>query len=153
MIEIYANLIQLAEEASRIALKSLDIQIQNNNINDISIKECLLLYNIGNEGEVSYKHMRQFLFMGTNPSYIVSKMKDNGYIYQKHHNHDSRQLTLCLTEKGKELYKKISNFIEKDLKFLNENDISSEFLKNYHTFSKKFKNILCNKISNEMIFV
>jgi hypothetical protein len=155
MIETYANLIQLTEETSRIALKSLDVQLKKQNINDTNSKECLILYKIENTkmNNVSFKYIKESIFVGTNPSYIIKKMTDNGYICQIINNHDSRQLNLGLTPKGKELYKKISEFMEKDLQLLNENDLSTELLNNYHNFSKKFKNILFNKISNEMIVV
>lgn len=153
MFETYIKFIQLTEEISKIAIKSLDIELKKQNIYDIGIKECLILYRLENNNinNISYKYIKELYFVGSNPAYIIKKMVDNGYINKSINDYDKRQPTLHLTSKGKDLYKTINNILEKDVNLLNQNNISSVLLTDYHSFFKKFKNILFNKISSEMI--
>lgn len=155
MFETYIKFIQLTEEISKIAIKSLDIELKKQNIHDIGIKECFILYRLENNNinNVCYKYIKELYFVGSNPCYIIKKMINNGYINTSINEYDKRQPTFNLTSKGKDLYITINNILEKDVNLLNQNNISSLLLAEYHNFFKKFKNILFNKISNEMIIV
>jgi len=47
-------------------------------------------------------------YLGSNVSYNVKKMSENGYIEQERSVHDKRSIKVKLTDKGKDLYEVLS---------------------------------------------
>ena len=52
-------------------------------------------------------------YLGSNVSYNVKKMTENGYIAQERSVHDKRSIRVKLTEKGRELHKILDDMFER----------------------------------------
>jgi len=65
--------------------------------------QCIILFNIGDAdlsiGEVTARG----IYLGSNVSYHVKKMVENGYLEQTHSRHDRRVSHVRTTEKGRKL--------------------------------------------------
>ena len=67
--------------------------------------------------------------MGSNVSYNVKKMTENGYLANERSTHDRRSVRLRLTPKGLELYAKVNGMFTRHVESLNESPIAEADLK------------------------
>lgn len=147
MIELYTSLVQVLEEIPRLALKSIEHELRKHKINDISASNCLILYKVGDSNTVTLKHVKDFYYVGINPTYSIQKMVDNGYLLQNVNSNDKRISNLCLTIKGKELYTKIKNILEKETDYLKDSVLTENTIKNHYGFLIQLKDTLSKRTS------
>jgi DNA-binding MarR family transcriptional regulator len=130
MNENYYNSIVMVERLHRMFLESLKIKINKLRIMDINNVQSLLLYNIG-EKKMSVGDLTAHgCYLGSNVTYNLRKLVENGYVFQCRHEHDRRSSEVSLTDKGLEMYEMITHFIETDAKGLQEYDINDDMIKN-----------------------
>lgn len=142
MIDLYTSLIQILEEIPRLALRSIEFELRKLKINDINASNCLILYKVGNSSMASIKLIKELYYVGTNPTYNIQKMIDNGYLFQNINSNDNRISNVALTIKGRDLYEKVKAILEKETNFLNENAI-----KDHYGFLIQLKDTLSKKTS------
>ncbi len=103
MSTAYYDSITMIERLHRHYLDVLKAALERSRILDINNVQSLILYNIGDEeltvGELT---MRGY-YLGSNVSYNVKKMVENGYLSQKRSKHDKRSSRVKLSDKGKAL--------------------------------------------------
>lgn len=99
----YYESIQLIERLHRHFLDVLKVELDKRGIQDINNVQTMILYNIGNDeltvGELTVRGC----YLGSNVSYNVKKMVENGYLVQERSVHDKRSFRVKLSEKGKDL--------------------------------------------------
>ncbi len=99
----YYDSITMIERLHRHYLDVLKAALERSRILDINNVQSLILYNIGDEeltvGELT---MRGY-YLGSNVSYNVKKMVENGYLSQARSKHDKRSVRVKLSDKGKKL--------------------------------------------------
>jgi DNA-binding MarR family transcriptional regulator len=99
----YYESIQLIERLHRHFLDVLKVELDKRGIQDINNVQTMILYNIGDDeltvGELT---VRGF-YLGSNVSYNVKKMVENGYLEQQRSVHDKRSFRVKLSDKGKDL--------------------------------------------------
>lgn len=99
----YFEAITLIERLHRQFLDVLKSELERAGIFDINNVQSMILYNIGtDELTVGELTMRGF-YLGSNVSYNVKKMVENGYLAQERSIHDKRSVRVKLTEKGRRL--------------------------------------------------
>lgn len=100
----YFDAIQLIERLHRHFMDVLKVELDRNNIQDINNVQSMILYNIGEDeltvGELTVRGY----YLGSNVSYNVKKMVENGYLEQERSVHDKRSIRVKLSEKGKNLH-------------------------------------------------
>lgn len=69
----------------------------------------MILYNIGHDEMTVGELTLRGYYLGSNVSYNVKKMAENGYIEQERSVHDKRSIRVKLSDKGKELYQLLSD--------------------------------------------
>jgi DNA-binding MarR family transcriptional regulator len=130
MKENYYNSIVMIEKLHRLFLEILKYELKKLNTNDINNIQALVLYNIG-ENKLSVGGLTSHgYYLGSNVSYNLRKMVENGYIMQTLNDYDRRSSEVKLTQKGLEMYKKIDVIFEQHSKYLNENNIDENTIIN-----------------------
>ncbi len=103
MSTAYYDAITLIERLHRQFLDVLKSELERAGIFDINNVQSMILHNIGtDEMTVGELTMRGY-YLGSNVSYNVKKMVENGYLAQERSIHDKRSVRVKLTEKGRKL--------------------------------------------------
>lgn len=109
----YYETIQLIERLHRHFLDVLKLELDRKNIQDINNVQSMILYNIGNDeltvGELTIRGY----YLGSNVSYNVKKMVENGYLEQARSVHDKRSIRVKLSEKGSKLKDMITEMFDR----------------------------------------
>jgi DNA-binding MarR family transcriptional regulator len=100
----YFETIQMIERLHRYFLDVVKIELDRKGVEDINNVQAMILYNIGHEDMTVGELTLRGYYLGSNVSYNVKKMSENGYIEQERSVHDKRSIRVRLTDKGKELY-------------------------------------------------
>src|SRR5215475_8666654 len=100
MHDAYVGITSLVERLHRQFLEVVKLELDELGIHDINNVQGLMLFNIGDaEMTVSELTLRG-CYLGSNVSYNVKKMVENGYLSQERSVHDRRSVRVRLTEKG-----------------------------------------------------
>ncbi len=99
----YYEAIQLIERLHRYFLDGLKVELDRKGIQDINNVQSMILYNIGDEEMTVGELTIRGYYLGSNVSYNVKKMVENGYLIQERSVHDKRSIRVKLSEKGVEL--------------------------------------------------
>lgn len=99
----YYDSINLIERLHRQFLDVLKVELERANIFDINNVQSMILHNIGaDEMTVGELTVRGY-YLGSNVSYNVKKMVENGWIVQERSVHDKRSVRVRLSDKGRKL--------------------------------------------------
>lgn len=96
----YFESIQLIEKLHRQFLEVVKVALDVGGVTDINNVQALILYNLGEDdltvGELTYRGY----YLGSNVSYNVKKMAENGYLVQERSAFDKRTVRVRLSPKG-----------------------------------------------------
>jgi DNA-binding MarR family transcriptional regulator len=92
----------------------------------------MILYNIGDLEMTVGELTLRGCYLGSNVSYNVKKMLENGYIVQERSPHDRRSVRVRLTEKGLALHDKVNKMHDRHIGALGQGVVSAEDLANAH---------------------
>ena len=99
----YYESIQLIERLHRHFLDVLKVELDKQHIQDINNVQSMILFNIGNDDLTVGELTIRGYYLGSNVSYNVKKMVENGYLEQERSVHDKRSVRVKLSEKGMNL--------------------------------------------------
>lgn len=129
MTHPYHETIFLIERLHRHFLEVVKLELDRLGVEDINNVQALILFNISNEeltvGELTHRGY----YLGSNVSYNVKKMIENGYLENERSTHDRRSVRLRLSPKGLELYSKVSAMFARQVEALGETTLSDGDLK------------------------
>lgn len=130
MQENYLELVMLFERLHRLFLDVLKSELDQMDVKDLSHVQSLILYNIGEReltvGEISNRGY----YLGSNVSYNLRKMVENGYLEQKAAENDKRSFYISLSKSGMVIFKNLKQIFDKQIKGLAENNfIDADFKK------------------------
>jgi DNA-binding MarR family transcriptional regulator len=109
----YYDSINLIERLHRQFLDILKVELERANILDINNVQSMILHNIGaDELTVGELTVRGY-YLGSNVSYNVKKMVENGYLVQERSIHDKRSIRVKLSEKGRKLNDAVARLYKK----------------------------------------
>ncbi len=114
----YYESIQLIERLHRHFLDVLKVEIDKKGIQDINNVQSMILYNIGEEEMTVGELTIRGYYLGSNVSYNVKKMVENGYLAQERSVHDKRSIRVKLSPKGKSLRDAISDMFQRHEKLI-----------------------------------
>ncbi len=128
-IDEYLSAIRLIERLHRQFLEVVKGELDRFGVRDINSIQAVILYNIG-EDEVTVGELtNRGYYLGSNVSYNVRKMVENGYLIQERSPHDRRSVRLRLSEKGLNLRQKIDDMFNRHAARLSEDTVSEEELR------------------------
>ena len=109
----YYEAVLLIERAHRHFLEVVKADLDRFGIQDINNIQALILYNIGQDEMTVGELTVRGYYLGSNVSYNVKKMVENGYLLQERSPHDRRSVRVKLSDKGLALHKKMGECFEK----------------------------------------
>jgi DNA-binding MarR family transcriptional regulator len=124
----YYDSILLIERLHRHFLEVLKTELDRLGIQDINNVQSLILYNIGDDELTVGELTARGYYLGSNVSYNVKKMVENGYLGQERSPHDRRSVRVRLSDKGLDLRDKISSMFERQVKALDKAGLNDEEL-------------------------
>src|SRR6201988_2574285 len=96
----YLEVISLVERLHRQFLEVVKLELDGLGIHDINNVQAMMLFNIGDAEMTVGELTLRGCYLGSNVSYNVKKMVENGYLSQERSVHDRRSIPVRLTEKG-----------------------------------------------------
>ncbi len=124
----YYEAIQLIERLHRHFLDVLKVELDKKGIQDINNVQTMILYNIGNDEMTVGELTIRGYYLGSNVSYNVKKMVENGYLEQERSVHDKRSIRVKLTEKGMTLKNAISEMFRRHEGQIEGSELTNEHL-------------------------
>ncbi len=124
----YLDVIAIVERLHRQFLEVIKLELDTQGVHDINNVQGMILYNIG-EAEMTVGELTlRGCYLGSNVSYNVKKMLENGYIVQERSPHDRRSVRVRLSEKGLALHNKMSKMHERHVAALMQGVVQAEEL-------------------------
>lgn len=143
----YYEAIQLIERLHRHFLDVLKVELDKKGIQDINNVQSMILHNIGiDELTVGELTIRGY-YLGSNVSYNVKKMVENGYLIQERSVHDKRSIRVKLSEKGIELNTMLSDMFARHEGQIAGTDISDDNLNILNETLKQLERFWANQTS------
>ena len=128
MTNLYLNVIQLLPQIHRRFMDVIKEDLDGLRIQDINNVQSIMLFNIG-DAEISIGElMSRGYYLGSNVSYNVKKMVENGYLTQERSLHDRRSIRVRLTEKGVKLRDRVSVMHQRHEELLSQAALNMEDL-------------------------
>ena len=112
MDNIYQDVIFLIERLHRHFLEVVKTELDRLGTEDINNVQSLILFNIGEEELTVGELTNRGYYLGSNVSYNVKKMVENGYLVHERSTHDRRSIRVRLSDKGLELYGHMKGMFE-----------------------------------------
>ena len=135
----YLEVISLVERLHRHFLEVVKLELDGLGIHDINNVQGLMLFNIGDAEMTVGELTLRGCYLGSNVSYNVKKMLENGYIMQERSPHDRRSVRVRLSEKGLALHKKLSKMHERHVAALGQGVVQAEELVAAHKTMRRLE--------------
>lgn len=126
--DAYFETIRLIERLHRQFLEVVKGELDRIGVEDVNNIQALILSNIGREELTVGELTNRGYYLGSNVSYNVKKMVENGYLVQERSTHDRRSVRVRVSEKGLDLCDKISALHERHIAVLAEGKIDAAAL-------------------------
>jgi DNA-binding MarR family transcriptional regulator len=124
----YYESIQLIERLHRHFLDVVKVELDKKGVQDINNVQTMILYNIGRDDLTVGELTIRGYYLGSNVSYNVKKMVENGYLVQERSVHDKRSIRVRLSDKGIELHNFISAMFKRQEGQIQGSDITNQSL-------------------------
>jgi DNA-binding MarR family transcriptional regulator len=120
----YLDVISLIERLHRHFLEVIKLELDGLRIHDINNAQALMLFNIG-DADISIGELTlRGYYLGSNVSYNVQKMTDNGYLLCERSAHDRRSIRVRLSTKGRALRDQLSGMHDRHVAMLAQAQIT-----------------------------
>ena len=118
MYKSYLEVISLIERTHRRFLEVVKFELERLGIRDINNVQGVMLFNIG-DAEMSVGELIwSGCYLGSNASYNLKKMVENGYLAQERSEYDRRSINVWLTEKGIKLRDRLQSLHQRHFEIL-----------------------------------
>jgi DNA-binding MarR family transcriptional regulator len=124
----YLEVISLVERLHRHFLEVVKLELEGLRIHDINNIQGLMLFNIGNAEMTVGELTLRGCYLGSNVSYNVKKMVENGYLTQERSVHDRRSIHVRLTDKGRTLCDQLSQMHKRHVELLGQTAVTEDDL-------------------------
>jgi DNA-binding MarR family transcriptional regulator len=120
MINAYLEAISLIERLHRHFLEVMKLELEGLGIHDINNIQGMMLFNIGDAEMTVGELTLRGCYLGSNVSYNVKKMVENGYLVQQRSLHDRRTIHVRLTDRGFKLRDSLSAMHQRHVEMLGQ---------------------------------
>ena len=110
----------LVERLHRQFLEIVKLELEGSGIHDINNVQGLVLFNIGDAEMTVGELMQRGCYLGSNVTYNLKKMVENGYLLQERSVHDRRITHVRLTKKGTKLRDRLEGMHRRHIEMLNQ---------------------------------
>ena len=123
-MDAYFEVISLIERLHRQFLELVKLELDGLGIHDINNVQGMMLFNIGDAEMTVGELTLRGCYLGSNVSYNVKKVVENGYIVQERSVHDRRSIHVRLTDKGCDLRDRLSVMHKRHVEMLGQTVIT-----------------------------
>lgn len=113
MKKAYLETIALVERLHRECLEVIRADLDRQGIRDLNNVQALILFNIGADELTVGELTNRGYYLGSNVSYNVKKMVENGYLIQERSLHDRRAVNVRLSQKGLDVCERMHSMFER----------------------------------------
>jgi DNA-binding MarR family transcriptional regulator len=124
----YIEVISLVERLHRHFLELVKLELDGLRIHDINNVQGLILLNIGDAEMTVGELTLRGCYLGSNVSYNLKKMVENGYLSHERSVHDRRSIHVRLTEKGAQLRDRMQTMHQRHVELLHQTAITEKDL-------------------------
>ncbi len=124
MKKAYLETIALVERLHRECLEVIKADLDRHGVRDLNNVQALILFNIGSDELTVGELTARGYYLGSNVSYNVKKMVENGYLEQERSPHDRRAVNVRLSPKGLAICEKMHGMYERHCQVLSEGTLS-----------------------------
>jgi DNA-binding MarR family transcriptional regulator len=124
MMNDYLEVISLIERLHRHFLEVVKLELDGLGVHDINNVQGLMLFNIGDAEMTVGELTLRGCYLGSNVSYNVKKMVEDGYLVQERSVHDRRSMHVRLTDKGLALRDRLSGMHRRHVEMLSQTAIT-----------------------------
>jgi DNA-binding MarR family transcriptional regulator len=124
MTDEYLEVISLVERLHRHFLEVVKLELDGLGIYDINNVQGMMLFNIGDAEMTVGELTLRGCYLGSNVSYNLKKMVDNGYVVQERSVHDRRSSHVRLAKKGRDLRDRLSAMQKRHVEMLAQTTIT-----------------------------
>jgi DNA-binding MarR family transcriptional regulator len=125
MANHYLELISQVEQLHRQLLELVKLELEILGAPDINNVQALMLFNI-NDAEMTIGELTlRGCYLGSNVSYNVKKMVENGYLETERSVHDLRSIRVRLTDKGHRLRDRLFSMYQRHTETLTDANITA----------------------------
>lgn len=124
----YYESLLLIERLHRYFLEVVKVDLDRRGIQDINNVQALILYNIAQDEMTVGELTARGYYLGSNVSYNVKKMFENGYLEQERSPHDRRSVRVKLSEKGLALHNRLNEYFDQQVSSLTGAQLPGEEL-------------------------
>ena len=135
----YLEVISLVERLHRHFLEVVKLELDGLGIHDINNVQGLMLFNIGDAEMTVGELTLRGCYLGSNVSYNVKKMVENGYLVQERSVHDRRSIHVKLTDKGRALCDRLTSMHHRHVEMLGQTPVTDEDLQNVNVTLKRLE--------------
>jgi DNA-binding MarR family transcriptional regulator len=128
MRDVYIEVVSLVERLHRHFLELVKLELDGLGIHDINNVQGLILLNIGDAEMTVGELTLRGCYLGSNVSYNLKKMVENGYLSHERSVHDRRSILVGLTEKGTKLRNRLQTMHQRHVELLHQTAITEEDL-------------------------
>ncbi|NKB21171.1 MAG: winged helix DNA-binding protein [Alphaproteobacteria bacterium] len=147
MKQVYLDTILLIERLHRQFLEVVKAELDRLGIEDINNVQALILSHVGEEeltvGELTYRGYYQ----GSNVSYNVKKMVENGYLKQERSAHDRRTVRVSVSEKGLEICELISVLYDRHISQLADGPIEEDVMQSTNEALRRLERFWAHELA------
>ncbi|MCF8474498.1 MAG: MarR family winged helix-turn-helix transcriptional regulator [Emcibacter sp.] len=119
----FLECLRLIERLHRRMLDIVKDKLDSVGMNDVNSVQALLLYNIGNNEMTAGDLRNRGYYLGSNVSYNLKKLVEQGYINQERAEHDKRALRIWLSDKGKEVCDLVGELFDANLQVIKKKNV------------------------------
>jgi DNA-binding MarR family transcriptional regulator len=128
----YLDLTRMIERLHRRFLDVLRTELNRMGVKDLNAVQALLLANIGDEEIVIRDLVERGYYQGSNVSYNVRKLVENGYLEQRRCPHDRRSIYVRATEKGLEISERLAALFQQQADLLSRDPRAVDAIEQAH---------------------
>jgi DNA-binding MarR family transcriptional regulator len=129
MKQAYLESFRILERVHRQFLEVIKTELDRLGVQDINNVQSLILFNIAEDELTVGELTNRGYYLGSNVSYNVRKMVENGYLTQHRSAHDKRSIRVKLSDKGLKLCQSMTRFFEKHSEALVDSPIKEDELR------------------------
>ena len=135
----YLDVIALIERLHRQFLEVVKLELDTQGVHDINNVQAMILFNIGDLEMTVGELTLRGCYLGSNVSYNVKKMVENGYLLQERSVHDRRSIHVKLTDKGRTLRDRLSGMHRRHIEMLGQTTITESDLQGVVTTLRRLE--------------
>ncbi len=147
MKEHYVQTTRLIERLHRRFLDVIKAELDRLGIEDINNVQTLILFNINVDQLTVGELTARGYYLGSNVSYNVKKLVENGYLLQERSAHDRRMTRVKLSQKGLELTAKIDELYARNAAQIEGKIATAEELKQINRTLQSLERYWSNLVS------